>query len=686
VELSYYNGDTRRLVVMLSPPTTDSKSYFRVRLLLGTSGLAFPRSVFLPNRNNIRYAKMTNAASTDAVTEQQQQPTPYYNNALAEDGMHLMIVSTIQETSQKTSFFQEASVLIQVWAAQRGMLYGHDTIGSTGFMLLLTYLYRSKKITPRQSPWHAFVAMIKLLSETDFVGEDDSCNRNNNNAVAKNIGYQGFKLNYGKAKNKRQAIFMPATNDNSNNTNKDEDDLEQPLDVEEDCIPLHKGYGCDAIFLDSTGVLNYFAHVSASAMREVRWEAQTSLQIIRDSKYQHGSSTSVIGHSDSAFRRLFFVQCRFWRKHDLYIRVPFHSFRSSISTFSTTSSMQHVQPGDQQLDEHWKMKCFDLGLYEATTRTAVEFVTAALGDRATLVRPLTCGNGEYVDGHPVKLGAPTTNVDAGSATNCPLHDTDQALTWPTVRVPTSPKNKLLDKRNGVSLACPLRWHGGNPFFILGLRINSENSARVVDRGPPADEKDSTQSKEFKAFWGNKAELRRFKDGAIVHAVVWNTFDEEQGFQNEKSKQGDNGRKPMFSFCTPEISNDIVERIVKYIFRTHLLCSNKGSDTVSASTQLMKEGIKFLNTGILGLVESVETAPSVKNDTNNLSVLGKSSIEMHRDIMKAFQELSTFLIDRTKDESNRLGNIPMSIDAVEPISPALRYSELFPPVKHPLFFQ
>lgn len=35
-------------------------------------------------------------------------------------------------------------------------------------------------------------------------------------------------------------------------------------------------------------------------------------------------------------------------------------------------------------------------------------------------------------------------------------------------------------------------------------------------GPAAD--DTEEADKFKAFWGNKAELRRFKDGRILIAV------------------------------------------------------------------------------------------------------------------------------------------------------------------------
>lgn len=686
IALSYYNGDTRRNVVLLSPPThgTTSKPLFRVRILIGTDGLAFPRSMYLPNRNNIRYSKMVsegsgaNTSSTNhTVTEQQQQqPTPNYNNALAEDGMHLTITSEIHETSQQATYFHDASILIQVWAAQRGLLFGHDSIGSTGFILLLTYLYRTKKITPRQTPWHAFVALLKFLSETDFTGDDSAYNNHNSNShhnesVARSIGYRGLKVNYGKWKSKRHAIFMPQSATAVNDDNLED----EHWDVEEDCIPLHKQHGCDAIFLDSLGIVNFLAHCSASSMREVRWEAKTSLQIIRDPKYFGGST--IIGNPDSAFRRIFFVNCRFWRKHDLYARVSLTSL-ADYCTFATSTNMQHGGQQPQTTKEIWKMRCLDLGHYEAVSRTAVELITAALGDRATLVRPLTCGNGENIDGVAVRLGNLThaTMNDSSNSVHNILHDTDQATSWPPTTTSTEKEGKgRSDHLKQHDVVCPLNWQGGGPCVIIGIRVNSETAARVVDRGPPADEKESLQSKEFRAFWGNKAELRRFKDGAIVHAVVWNTNYDDKFFENKSERIG-------FSFCSSETSNNIVERIVKYILCTHMIdtCDCKDKEYFAY------DKVKFLNTEILGLVESVTCkANAEKHGSNAPPGAGLSSVELHRDLMKVYQDFSSFLVERTKDETNRLGGIPMSIDSVEAISPSLRYSELFPPMKHPLFY-
>ena len=60
--------------------------------------------------------------------------------------------------------------------------------------------------------------------------------------------------------------------------------------------------------------------------------------------------------------------------------------------------------------------------------------------------------------------------------------------------------------------------------LLGLVVLHSDPAvawRVVDAGPPAEE--TAKCKAFRAFWGPMAELRRFADGAISEAVVWDAM-------------------------------------------------------------------------------------------------------------------------------------------------------------------
>lgn len=55
-------------------------------------------------------------------------------------------------------------------------------------------------------------------------------------------------------------------------------------------------------------------------------------------------------------------------------------------------------------------------------------------------------------------------------------------------------------------------------ITVGLMLDADHTSRVIDHGPSAEEKDAAAA--FRDFWGNKAELRRFKDGSILESLVW----------------------------------------------------------------------------------------------------------------------------------------------------------------------
>ncbi|KAF9428924.1 hypothetical protein BGZ94_000488 [Podila epigama] len=61
-------------------------------------------------------------------------------------------------------------------------------------------------------------------------------------------------------------------------------------------------------------------------------------------------------------------------------------------------------------------------------------------------------------------------------------------------------------------------YGSDAVMTVGLLLNHAESSRLVDLGPPADDLEAAQT--FRELWGNKAELRRFKDGSILESAVW----------------------------------------------------------------------------------------------------------------------------------------------------------------------
>eukprot|EP00026_Physarum_polycephalum_P001593 Phypoly_transcript_01595.p1 GENE.Phypoly_transcript_01595~~Phypoly_transcript_01595.p1 ORF type:complete len:1089 (-),score=143.79 Phypoly_transcript_01595:16-2895(-) len=55
-------------------------------------------------------------------------------------------------------------------------------------------------------------------------------------------------------------------------------------------------------------------------------------------------------------------------------------------------------------------------------------------------------------------------------------------------------------------------------ILFGIRLKLENAWKTMISGPSADE--AAPVSRFKALWGNKVEIRRFKDGRIITAIVF----------------------------------------------------------------------------------------------------------------------------------------------------------------------
>ncbi|KAI5283380.1 hypothetical protein KEM54_002173, partial [Ascosphaera aggregata] len=59
-------------------------------------------------------------------------------------------------------------------------------------------------------------------------------------------------------------------------------------------------------------------------------------------------------------------------------------------------------------------------------------------------------------------------------------------------------------------------------IVIALLLNQHNVARLVDHGPSPEDKEEADA--FRQFWGDKSELRRFKDGSIMESLLWSDED------------------------------------------------------------------------------------------------------------------------------------------------------------------
>ncbi|KAJ0411565.1 hypothetical protein ATCC90586_004215 [Pythium insidiosum] len=222
----------------------------------------------------------------------------------------------------------------------------------------------------------------------------------------------------------------------------------------------------------------------------------------------------------------------------------------------------------------------DMGLERFWMRKLARVVRRALTDRAVLVRPFTKDSEEW------------------GMTN-----------------PTTPQRRKV---------------------ALGLRINPENALRIVDKGPSADDK--VASAEFRQFWGEKSELRRFKDGAIVEAVVWDEI-------------------------SPDNKQIVVETIVRYIVPEHF--PRLSSDHIRASNSSLYAALD---------VESQIGAVSTKK-------IGGTSFESTMNSVSKLWVIFNAFAKTLRD----LDSLPLKVSDIMPLHPAFRYTGLHPVQPHPLAY-
>jgi U3 small nucleolar RNA-associated protein 22 len=648
-----------------------------------------PPSRLFPDRNNNRSSTGSDA---DGSGGGGGRGTPHYTNSLAED-MHLVsttrlinsTISTLSSSSSSSSSststsltaFHETLLLLKVWSLQRGFLRGHDAFTTTTLGVILTYLYRTKAVGRRMGCLQAFSAFMKFWSETDWLGEDDNAVAPGKGGGGGGVASKTMDSRGGRRSRRKAALVIPDDDAGWNESqtaarcsqarryledvrgrNSSSTATSMPktlLDCYRECYssdPDDDKHVDSPVLLDPTMTLNYLARLSPSFVRESRAEARAALMHV------HGSS-------GSAFRRLFLETNRFWTRYDAYFRVPLSNVPRMTSSMGKKPA--RVWGGDRD----------DLGYDESVCRGIIGVISRALGDRAIFVRALTGGNG--IDIRKPSRSDGRTNDDLIATTI--ISDSDQNYCVPIRgssvhratlgyaarakdRCPASPAASL-PSSNDV---------GVEPCLVVGIRIEPNASRRVVDRGPPAE--DSRGSDAFVALWGEAhAQLRRFQDGAIVRAVVW----------NDPAVTSTGVESVQFSGMDRSMGG-IVERIVQHIVGLHFMDDEKKSAAVTKTARKISKSVAFELRDMISFIDGCASSSPVLSPFSD-------SLALHKNVLTAFDSLADFLRQNTRTTNdNTLGSkgrkvsnlgLPLAIDEVEPMSPCLRYSALFPPVPHPL---
>uniref|UniRef100_A0A663FFP6 Nucleolar protein 6 n=1 Tax=Aquila chrysaetos chrysaetos TaxID=223781 RepID=A0A663FFP6_AQUCH len=153
-------------------------------------------------------------------------------------------------------------------------------------------------------------------------------------------------------------------------------------------------------------------------------------------------------------------------------------------------------------------------------------------------------------------------------------------------------------------------------LTFGLLFVPEFAASTLEKGPQADHPEAL---DFRTFWGEKSELRRFQDGSICEAVVWEAD----------------------TICQKRL---IPEQIVRHLLKLH--------------ADIPESSICYSG----ALLESVIRTGQKESGTGEEAMVS---------VVCSYDDLSRKLWN--------LKGLPLTVTAVQGVHPALRYTDVFPPI-------
>lgn len=172
-------------------------------------------------------------------------------------------------------------------------------------------------------------------------------------------------------------------------------------------------------------------------------------------------------------------------------------------------------------------------------------------------------------------------------------------------------------------------HPSSPDTIfVGIVHDPQHAFRLVDHGPAAGEQDQAILDQFRELWGDKAELRRFKDGRIVESIVWEV-------------------------TTADERAHVPSMIVRHLLQRHF--------------NIKEDDIETWQTSFDSLLR---LPPSISREyiSSGVSTGFKGAITAFDNLVKSIKKLDD--------------DLPLALLTVSPVSEALRYTSVFSPVPLP----
>lgn len=185
---------------------------------------------------------------------------------------------------------------------------------------------------------------------------------------------------------------------------------------------------------------------------------------------------------------------------------------------------------------------------------------------------------------------------------------------------------VLIKSGSLQSLTPLPADLDPALLTANLAIDPEHAFRAADIGPSPEDKAAAAA--FKAFWGPKAELRRFKDGRVAESVVWEVRPSER--------------------------HHIPDLVVAYALTRHL-----------PSGAAVKGAASLLD-AVIHSAAAATTDATAENEAD----------------LQAFFQLDNALLTLSK-QIRALEGLPLQVQSVQALGAAARKTLVFPPRAHAL---
>ncbi|KAF9731259.1 hypothetical protein PMIN02_003598 [Paraphaeosphaeria minitans] len=222
--------------------------------------------------------------------------------------------------------------------------------------------------------------------------------------------------------------------------------------------------------------------------------------------------------------QLFKATLQFLARHDLLKKA--HSVQARDVTFPKCGLAPVLFDGARGLNILFKMTPWSFAQLRLEAKITVDTLGDALFDQFDSTFILRTDLQKYRYDALLELPLGALGLDPAQ------EDYEEQLAGTCQKIHSTLVRALSDRVTAVNLL--LRSHQTwkltssrtndevHDHLVVNIAIDPANANRTIDHGPSAENKQEAAS--FRKFWGEKSELRRFRDGSILESVVWSTKD------------------------------------------------------------------------------------------------------------------------------------------------------------------